>query len=99
MKKAVKIATAAAENRAVLVHSGGWNSNNHQEVGNKMHRNNACRTQVYQNMGSGNPINREQKRDIRKAHIKFLKTPWMAGCPWDTQPVSQQKCPFLSVFL
>ena len=42
---------------------------------------------------------REQKRRIRKNHINFLKTPWMAGCPWDTRPVSRQKCPFMSVFL
>ena len=43
--------------------------------------------------------NREQKRHIRKNRINFLKTSWMAGCPWDTRPVSRQKCPFLSVFL
>ena len=45
------------------------------------------------------PACREQKRHIRKNHINFLKTSWMAGCPWDTRPVSRQKCPFLSVFL
>ena len=38
---------------------------------------------------------REQKRHIRKNHIEFLKTPWTAGCPWDTWPVSRQKCPEL----
>ena len=37
---------------------------------------------------------REQKRHIRKDHIKFLKTSWTAGCPWDTRPVSRQKCQF-----
>ena len=40
------------------------------------------------------PISREQKRHIRKSHIKFLKTPWMAGRPWDTRPVSRQNWPF-----
>ena len=32
---------------------------------------------------------RDQKRHIRQNHIQFLKTPWMAGCPWDTRPVSR----------
>ena len=55
----------------------------------------------YQSFRQGRPffrLNREQKRHIRKNHINFLKTSWMAGCPWDTRPVSRQKCPFLSVF-
>ena len=43
-------------------------------------------------------FNRKQKRHIRKNHINFLKTSWMAGRPWDTRPVSRQACPFLSVF-
>ena len=42
-------------------------------------------------------VNREQKRHIRKNHTKFLKAPWMAGCPRDTRPVSRQNCPLNSV--
>ena len=43
--------------------------------------------------------NREQKRHIRKNHVKYTKTSGMpAGCPWHTRPVSRQKCPLLSVF-
>ena len=33
---------------------------------------------------------REQNRHIRKKHIKFLKIPWTAGCPWNTRP---DRCP------
>ena len=36
-------------------------------------------------------IFREQKRHIRKNHIKFLKNPSMAGCPRNTRPVSPAK--------
>ena len=48
---------------------------------------------------SPNGKTRKQKRHIIKNHIKFVKIPWMAGCPWDTRPVSRQKGPFLSVSL
>ena len=39
-------------------------------------------------------LSREQKRRIRKNHIKFLKSRWTARCPWETRPVSRQKCQF-----
>ena len=38
---------------------------------------------------------RDQKRNIRKNHPKFLKTPWTAGCPWEIRVVSRQNCPYL----
>ena len=37
-----------------------------------------------------------RKGTQEKNHIKFLKSPWTAGCPWDTRPVSRQKCQFYS---
>ena len=37
---------------------------------------------------------REQKRHIRKNHINFLKTSWMAGCPWKTPAGVPAKMPF-----
>ena len=44
--------------------------------------------------GRGDRNSREQKRHIRKSHVRSLKTPWMARCLWDTRPVSRQTCPF-----
>ena len=39
-----------------------------------------------------------RERHISKNHIKFLKSPWTAGCPRHTRPVSRQNALFCQFF-